>query len=61
MNNVGLTIEQDSVRRNVNDGSKLIDLLHILGHCIQSAKGKFFSEVRKMAQDFVLAIQLKPC
>jgi hypothetical protein len=60
MNHVGLTVEQDSVRRNVDDGSKLINLLHILGHCIQSAKGKFFSEVRKMAQDFILSIQLKP-
>ena len=61
MNHVGLTVEQDSVRRNVDDGPELINLLHTLGHCIQSAKGKFFSEVRKMAQDFVLAIQLKPC
>jgi hypothetical protein len=60
VDHVGLTVKQDSVRRNVDDGSKLINLLHILGYCIQSAKGKFFSEVGKMAQDFILAIQLKP-
>lgn len=60
MNHVGLTVEQDSVRRNVDDGSKSIYLLHILGHSIQSANGKFFSGVGKMAQDFILAIQLKP-
>ena len=61
MNHVGLTVEQDSVRRNVDDSSELINLLHILGHCIQPAKGKFLSKVGKVAQDFVLAIQLKPC
>ena len=61
VDDVGLTVEQDSVRRNVDDSTKLINILHTLGHCIQSAKGKFFSEVGKMAQDFILAIQLKPC
>ena len=42
-------------------GSKLIHLLGTLGHCIQPAEGKFFSEAGKMAQDVILAIQLEPC